>query len=74
MSDENRIINLNPSPGGDKNVPLNLQMTHEPGFVKMTFDPPIVRAKFKPHEARTLGIALLQHADQAEHAPPKIAS
>jgi hypothetical protein len=52
--------------------PLNLTMGHEGGCVQMMFDPPVVRMRLKPKEARTLAIAMLNHADLAENPPPKI--
>jgi len=42
-------------------------MTHEDGCVQ--FNPPVVRMRLQPREARTLAIALLSHADLAEHPP-----
>ena len=52
--------------------PLNLSMNHENGCIQMMFDPPVVRMRLKPREARTLAIAMLNHADLAENPPPKI--
>lgn len=71
MSDDNRIVDLKkPDGGGD--VPLNFGMSNEPGFVKMTFDPPVLRMRMKPREARTIAIAMLQHAEMAENPPSLI--
>lgn len=56
--------------GQESEVPLNLVMTHEPGRVMMTFDPPVVRMKLGPREARTLAMGLLQHADLCEYGKP----
>lgn len=71
MSENNRIIDLNKPPGGDE-VPLKLDMTYEPGFVKVTFDPAVVRMRLKPRAARELAIGLLINADKAENPPPTI--
>jgi len=56
-------------PKGD-DQPLNLTMTHENGCVQMVFNPPIVRMRLQPREARELAIAMLSHAQLAEMPPP----
>jgi hypothetical protein len=68
MSDQNRIHTPGQPPAPTEQ-PLNLGMTHEGGCVQMTFNPPVVRMRLQPREARTLAIALLSHADLAEHPP-----
>jgi hypothetical protein len=68
--DEKLIVRPLPNPNDPvaQNIPLKLDMTNEPGFVKMTFDPPIMRMRLRPSEARQLAIGLLNHAESAEHA------
>jgi len=72
MSDNNRIHVPGKPPESEQ--PLNLSMGHENGMVQMMFDPPVVRMRMKPREARTLAIAMLNHAELAENPPPKIES
>ena len=72
MSDNNRIQMPGKPPESEQ--PLNLSMAHENGMVQMMFDPPVVRMRMKPREARTLAIAMLNHAELAENPPPKIES
>lgn len=64
----NRIPILG-KPDENHEQPLKLDMTNEPGFVKVSFDPPVVRMMLKPREARTLAMGLLGHADAAEYPP-----
>lgn len=70
MSDNNRIQMPGRQPESEQ--PVKIDMTALGGVVQITFDPPIVRARFKPREARELAIAMLQHAELAENPPPKI--
>lgn len=69
MSDNNRIIDLNKQAPGGGEVPLKLDMTHEPGFVKIMFDPAVVRMRLTPVAARDLAIGLLINAEKAERPP-----
>ena len=69
MPDNNRIHVPGKPPGSEQ--PVNIQMSHEGGAVQVMFNPPIVRMRLKPREARELAIQMLLHADQAEY-PPKI--
>lgn len=71
MNDNNRI-QMPGKPPEDSDQKLNLTMGHEDGTVQMMFDPPIVRMRMKPREARELAIAMLQHAELAENPPPTI--
>jgi hypothetical protein len=64
MSDENRIHTPGRPPDGDGAVKIG--MGHDLGKVTITFDPAIVRVRFRPREARDLAMALLSHAQQAE--------
>jgi hypothetical protein len=69
----NRIPIIGQKPGEpDPEVPLNLSMTHGEGTVQIMFDPPVVRMRLQPREARTLAIAMLTHAEAAENPPPII--
>lgn len=54
--------------------PVNIQMSHVDGTVRIVFEPPITRMRLKPREARALAISMLLHADQAEYPSPKIES
>ena len=69
MSDNNRIHVPGKDPESEQ--PVNMQMSHADGTVQMVFNPPIVRMRLKPREARALAVSMLLHADQAEY-PPKI--
>lgn len=71
MSDNNRIIDLNKKPDMPE-VPLKLDITHEPGFVKVIFDPAVTRMRMQPRMAREIAISLLIHADKAEYPPSQI--
>jgi hypothetical protein len=70
MSEPNRIHV--PGKPVETEQPLNLSMSHENGFIQMEFNPPIVRMRLRPREARELAIAMLTHAQAAENPPPKI--
>lgn|GEM_PF-5133660 len=52
--------------------PVKIDMTHLGGIVQILFNPPIVRMRMKPREARALAIAMLQHAEQAENPDPTL--
>jgi len=67
MSDEpNKIIDPSQPVGPLENIPLKLDMSHEPGAVKIIFDPAVVRMKLQPKEARQLALSLFNHAEAAE--------
>lgn len=68
MSDQNRIQVPGQVPK-ETEQPLNIGMTQENGCVQMTFDPPVVRLRMKPREARQLAIGMLSYADLAENPP-----
>lgn len=68
---ENRIQMPGRAPE-DPDQKLNLTMTHEDGTVQIMFDPPVVRMRLQPREARSLAVAMLGHADAAENPPPTI--
>lgn len=70
MSD--KIIQMPGKGPKDTEQPLNLTMSHEGGTVQMMFDPPVVRMRLQPREARTLAVAMLNHAELAENPPPTI--
>ena len=72
MSDHNRIQVPGKHPESEQ--PVNIQMTHVDGTVQMMFEPPMVRMKLRPREARALAVSMLLHADQAEYPEPKIES
>ncbi len=48
-----------------EDIPLKLDMTVENGLVTMRFEPPVVRMRLAPREARVLAMGLLQHAERA---------
>ena len=70
MSDNNRIQMPGKQPESEQ--PVKIDMTHIGGVVQMNFDPPIVRMRLKPREARALAVSMLLHADQAEYPDLKI--
>jgi hypothetical protein len=70
MSDNNRIHVPGRQPESEQ--PVNIQLGHAEGTVRIVFNPPIARMKLKPREARALAVSLLTHADQAEYPPPII--
>lgn len=67
MSDKNRIHRPGQPPETEQ--PVNMTMAHENGFVQFGFNPPIVRMRLRPREARALAVAMLTHADMAEYPP-----
>lgn len=69
MSDNNRIHVPGKAPESEQ--PVNIKMEDADGFVHLAFDPPIVRMRLKPREARALAISMMLHADQAEYPAPK---
>jgi hypothetical protein len=70
MTDRNRIHVPGKQPEPER-VPIKLDMFNGEGMVVLTFEPPAVRMKLRPREARALAIGLLHHADAAENpAPP----
>lgn len=71
MADNNRIQVPGKGPN-DTEQPLKIGMANADGLVHMMFDPPCVRLRLKPREARSLAIALWGHADSAENPPPII--
>lgn len=71
MNDNNRIQIPGQGPK-DNEQPVRIDMIHIAGLVQLRFDPPIVRMRLQPHEARSLAIAMLTHAEKAEYPEPKI--
>lgn len=70
MNDRNRIID--PGQLADGGQPIKMDMANEPGFITMSFSPPVVRMRLRPKEARALALSMLIHAEQAETPPPTI--
>lgn len=71
MSENNRI-QMPGKPPQETEQSLNLSMAHEGGTVQVMFDPPVVRMRLQPREARSLAVAMLNHAELAENPPPTI--
>ena len=68
----NRIINLKSPPPAGGDVPLKMEVTWEPGFVKITFDPAVVRMRMTSKAVRQFAIGLLINADKADEPPATI--
>lgn len=68
MSEKNRIHVPGKEPESEQ--PVNIKMDDANGFVNLSFDPPIVRMRLRPREARALAVTMLLHADQAEYPQP----
>lgn len=49
----------------EKGEQVQMNIRNEPDLIEWTFNPPITKMKLKPHEARTIAIFLLQHAEMA---------
>lgn len=58
------------NPGDTPECPLELKMECQIGFVLIHFNPPAMRMKMTPRDARAWAVGLLQYADAAEN-PPK---
>jgi hypothetical protein len=67
MSEQNRIHRPGQPPETEQ--PVKIDMQHCAGLVMLEFNPPIVRMRLQPREARALAVAMLTHADMAEYPP-----